>query len=251
MLTRGRLWLLIPAALLATGFFVPGIFSESTRVAFIESEEIMKRYYDWQQAQQRIDGAANQWKKELDGMQAALRAKEDSLERYRLIWSAPEKEAATRLVSDGKKKVQEFWSRKFGPTGSEYATLTKDVLTPIYEKVFSVIQEVAKEEKYDYVFDKTGEVLLLYANPAHDLTRDVMEKLGIKDTAGAPARSPLGARPGSPGMPATGAPGSQRPPGDQRPTGDPGVPPNPDGSTPQAPNKDVPPAPFQDPTQPH
>ncbi len=234
MLTRRRLWLLVPAALLATGLFAPGIFSESTRVGYIESEEIMKRYYDWQQAQQRLDGSANQWKKELDAMQTAVKAKEDSLERYRLIWTAAEKEAAARAVTDGKKKVQEYWTRKFGPTNSEYASLTKDVMTPIYEKVFSVIQEVAKEERYDYVFDKTGEVLLLYANPAHDLTRDVMEKLGIKDTAGAPARTPFGTKPGVPGAPGTPAPGQPRP-------GDPNVPPNPGAPTPDR----------NPPTQPH
>lgn len=180
------------AALLALGFFSPGIFSESTRVAYIESDEIMKRYYDWQQAQQRIDGAANAWKKELEVLQTSLRLKQDSLEKYRLIWSGPEKEGMTKGITDLKAKVQEFWSKKFGPGNSEYAQLNQDVMKPIYEKVFAVIEEVAKEDKYDYVFDKTGEVLLLYANPVHDLTRDVMDKLGIKDTTGAPTRNPIG-----------------------------------------------------------
>lgn len=194
MTTRTRVALLGGiAALFALGFFSPGIFSESTRVAYIESEEIMKRYYDWQQAQQRIDGAANAWKKEIEGMQTALRAKQDSLEKYRLIWSAPEKDAMAKSIADLKTKVQEFWTRKFGPGNtSEYALLNQEIMKPIYEKVFGVIQEVAKQDNYDFVFDKTGEVLLLYANPAHDLTRDVMSKLGIKDTAGVPARTPFG-----------------------------------------------------------
>lgn len=192
MSRSSRIALLCAAALFAFGFFSPGIFSESTRVAYIESEEIMKRYYDWQQAQQRIDGASNSWKKELENMQSALRSKQDSLEKYRLIWSAPEKDAMTKGVSEMKNKVQDFWSKKFGPGNSEYAMLNAEIMKPIYEKVFSVIQEVAKQDNYDYVFDKTGEVLLLYANPAHDLTRDVMDKLGIKDTAGAPSRAPAG-----------------------------------------------------------
>ncbi len=200
------------AALFAFGFFSPGIFSESTRVAYVESEEIMKRYYDWQQAQQRIDGAANAWKKELEGMQAALRAKQDSLEKYRLIWSAPEKEAMNHSIADLKTKVQEFWTRKFGPGGtSEYAQLDGEVMKPIYEKVFGAIQEVAKLDGYDYVFDKTGEVLLLYANPAHDLTRDVMSKLGIKDTAGVPARNPFGTQRGQNAPPGQNMPPGQNP----------------------------------------
>ena len=55
-------------------------------------------------------------------------------------------------------------------------------MKPIIEKIFAAVKDVAKEQKYDYVFEKSGEILLLYANPDHDLTYDVKDKLGIKDT---------------------------------------------------------------------
>ncbi|HET7153529.1 MAG TPA: OmpH family outer membrane protein [Candidatus Kapabacteria bacterium] len=170
------------AMLLTYGFFSPSML-DSTRVGYIESEEITKKFPDFQEAQQRVDAAANAWKKEFEGMQSSLRMKEDSLEKYRLIWSAPEKLNMERDISDLKGKIQDYWTHKFGPGNSEYTQLDDETMRPIYQKIFAAVQDVAKENKYDYVFDKTGEVLLLYANSNHDLTRDVMDKLGIKDTA--------------------------------------------------------------------
>jgi outer membrane protein len=103
-------------------------------------------------------------------------------------------------------------------------------MRPVYQKIFAAVQDVAKENKYDYVFDKTGEVLLLYANSNHDLTHDVMDKLGIKDTA--KTKLPEHPLPGHP-LPGQQTPGS--------PNGQPGFPNggqqgNPNGGQPGSPN---------------
>ena len=181
-LSKGYLLIGCLAAVLFLGFS-PSIFTENTRVAYIESEEIEKKYPDYVQAQQRIDAATNSWKKEYEYMQSALRAKEDSLEKYRLIWSAPEKQTMEQSISEMKIKIQGYYTSKFGPGNSEYSQLNQDIMKPIIEKIFAAVKDVAKEQKYDYVFDKSGEILLLYANPDHDLTNDVKDKLGIKDTS--------------------------------------------------------------------
>ena len=39
------------------------------------------------------------------------------------------------------------------------------------------IQEVAKEEGMNFVFDKAGDVLLLYADAQYDITYKVLDKL--------------------------------------------------------------------------
>jgi outer membrane protein len=53
------------------------------------------------------------------------------------------------------------------------------LLEPIIDKIDSVIQIVAKEKGLSYVFD-TSKGMLLYADEADDLTKDVQAKLNIK-----------------------------------------------------------------------
>jgi outer membrane protein len=43
---------------------------------------------------------------------------------------------------------------------------------------------VAKEEGYDYVFDKSGDILLMYANEKYDLTQKIFIKLKVPVSSG-------------------------------------------------------------------
>jgi outer membrane protein len=57
-------------------------------------------------------------------------------------------------------------------------------MKPVQDRVFKAIQDVAVEEGCDYVFDKSGEILLMYANAKYDLTQKVLAKLAVVPTGG-------------------------------------------------------------------
>ena len=53
-------------------------------------------------------------------------------------------------------------------------------MKPVQNKVFNAIQDVAKEENLDFVFDKSNAVVLLYAKDKYDITTLVLDKLKIQ-----------------------------------------------------------------------
>jgi outer membrane protein len=52
-------------------------------------------------------------------------------------------------------------------------------MRPIQQRILSATEEVATEEGYDYVFDKSEKVLFLYARDEHNLNDLVLRRLGI------------------------------------------------------------------------
>lgn len=73
---------------------------------------------------------------------------------------------------------------------SEQKLLAKsnDLLAPILEKLQKGIKEMAAEQSYDYIFntvDGSGVSILLHGPEQHDLTKQLMEKLGIEIPAAA------------------------------------------------------------------
>jgi Skp family chaperone for outer membrane proteins len=40
-----------------------------------------------------------------------------------------------------------------------------------------VLDDIAKEEGYDYIFDRSGDILVLYANEKNDLTQMVLTRM--------------------------------------------------------------------------
>jgi outer membrane protein len=53
-------------------------------------------------------------------------------------------------------------------------------MKPIQNKVFTAIQDVAKDEDLDFIFDRSGDVMLLFAKDEYDVTTLVLEKLKLK-----------------------------------------------------------------------
>lgn len=56
----------------------------------------------------------------------------------------------------------------------------EEVYKPILDKAEKAIKDVAKEKKYDFVFDISAGGVMLYGNEAFDITRDVKAKMGLK-----------------------------------------------------------------------
>jgi outer membrane protein len=74
--------------------------------------------------------------------------------------------------------VEQLRERYFGPEGRLY-TRQKKLMRPIQKRVLAAAEEVATEEGYDYVFDKSEKVLFLYAREEHNLNDQVLRALGI------------------------------------------------------------------------
>jgi outer membrane protein len=76
------------------------------------------------------------------------------------------------------KQISDYREKKFGTNGEMFQK-QDELMKPVQNKVFSAIKEVAQEEDYDYVFDRSGDILLLYAKDKYDITVKVLNKLKL------------------------------------------------------------------------
>jgi outer membrane protein len=82
-----------------------------------------------------------------------------------------EKELVTQ-----EEQIEEFRQSKFGVNGELYKK-QDEFMKPIQNRVFSAIEEVALERELDFVFDRSGDLIFLYAKEEYDITGDVLNKL--------------------------------------------------------------------------
>ncbi|MCS7229814.1 MAG: OmpH family outer membrane protein [Candidatus Kryptonium sp.] len=146
------------------------------KIGYVDSETIMKQLPEAQEAQRKIDALVQQWQIELQRMRDEWKAKYDEYERRKLILTDEARAQMEKELTELDRKIAEFQMQKFGPDGELYRK-QDEFVKPIQNKIFNAIKEVAIEEGYDFVFDKSGEILLLYANEKYDLTQKVLNKL--------------------------------------------------------------------------
>jgi outer membrane protein len=146
------------------------------KVGYVDSETIMRQLPEAQEAQRKIDALVQQWQAELQKMKDEWKSKYDEYERRKLILTDEARAQMERELSELDRRIAEFQMQKFGPDGELYRK-QDELIKPVQSKIFNAIKEVALEEGFDFVFDKSGEILLLYANEKYDLTQKVLNKL--------------------------------------------------------------------------
>jgi outer membrane protein len=163
--------------------FLAGIFTSASygqlKIGYIDSDAIMDNLPDAQDAHQKIDALVQEWQTELNKMESSWKVKYDDYEKRKLIMSdqtRAELEAELIKLEQG---ISEYREKKFGTNG-ELFQKQDELMKPVQNKVFNAIQEVATQEDLDFVFDKSGDIMLLYAKEQYDLTQIVLEKLKLQ-----------------------------------------------------------------------
>lgn len=149
----------------------------SQKVAFVVSDVIRDNFPEARQSEQRIKSIVEDWKRELEAIDRRIEDLKQEIAKNRLIWSDEEKRTKEKELSDQNVTRLEFSRRKFEP-GGEYDQTVRAMMKPVEEKIFATVQQVAADEGFDIVLDKSVHSLP-YSNPKYDLTVKVLRKLGV------------------------------------------------------------------------
>jgi Skp family chaperone for outer membrane proteins len=52
---------------------------------------------------------------------------------------------------------------------------------PVQDQVLSIVQDVAKERKYDFVFDRSSDVIMLYSAKNYDISELVLKRIQVQE----------------------------------------------------------------------
>ena len=76
------------------------------------------------------------------------------------------------------KETIELQTQYFGVNG-EYFLKRQEFIQPIQDRVFNAMKKIAKREGYAFVFDKSNQSNLVYAEKEYDISNTVLEEMGI------------------------------------------------------------------------
>lgn len=148
------------------------------KVGYFSSEGVMKQLPDAQDAQKQLDQLVADWQAEAAKIQDEWKRKFEEYDKRKLIMTDQRRADAERELRELDQRIIDYRNGKFGQNG-ELFQKQNELMKPVQDRVFKAVQEVAKEEGFDYVFDKSGDILLMYANEKYDLTQKIMAKLKV------------------------------------------------------------------------
>lgn len=164
--------------ILFTLLIVPSIAFAQLKIGYIDSNAIMDQLPDVQDARQRLDALIQEWQTELNRLESEWKSKYDDYEKRKLIMSEQTRAETESELVRLENQIAEYREKKFGTNG-ELFQKQDELMKPVQNKVFNAIKEVAQEEDLDFVFDRSGDIMILYAKEKYDITAKVLAKLKI------------------------------------------------------------------------
>ena len=150
-----------------------------TKVGYIDSKKIIESMQEATDAKLKLDNLITEWQRELTTLQDSLKQMKDDFDKKKLILTDQLKQQTEKEISDLDAAITNYKVAKFGE-GGEYFQKQKEFMKPVQDRIFLAIEKVALEEDYDYVFDRSSEILLLFVNERYDLTAKVQKVISGK-----------------------------------------------------------------------
>ncbi len=149
------------------------------RFAYVDSDYILKHMPDYASAQKQLGALSDQWQKEVDNKFQEMDRLYKSYQADQVLMTPDMKKRREAEIVDKEKLAKDFQRQKFGPDG-ELQQKSSSIMKPIQDRVAKAVQAVAEADNLDMIFDKNGEVIMMYANPRYDKSDDVIRRLGLK-----------------------------------------------------------------------
>jgi len=156
-----------------------GISFSQLKIGYVDSDAIMDKLPDAQDARQKLDALVQEWQTELNKMESDWKTKYDDYEKRKLIMTDQTRAELEAELVKLEQQIADYREKKFGTNG-ELFQKQEELMKPVQNKIFNAIQEVATEEDFDFVFDRSGDIMILYAKEQYDVTQLVLDKLKLQ-----------------------------------------------------------------------
>ena len=150
------------------------------RIAYIDMDVILSKNKESRTANQLLDEKIVQWKKEIELKKIQLKQIEDQFAVEKILLT-PE------LIADREMEIKDFASevvslqeKRFGPNG-DMMIQKNQLLKPVQDQVLSIVQDIAKERKYDFVFDRSSDIIMLYSAKNYDISDLVLRRIQAQE----------------------------------------------------------------------
>lgn len=148
-----------------------------TKIGYVDSKVILEQFPDAIKAQGELDALVEKWQGDIDSMKQDLQALYGEYQKNEKKYSEKQKNDEQQKLIKKQQVLEDYQRAKFGQQTGELYQKQEQFLKPVKKKIFEGIEQVAKDQGMQFVFDKTGDILLLYADSTFDITYKVLDKL--------------------------------------------------------------------------
>ena len=150
---------------------------KAQKFAYVDSQFILEHIPEYKQAKQELDDISYQWQEEIETAYQSIDKLYRAYQTDKVLLSDKMRQDREDEIIEKEKEVKELQQQRFGSDGDLYKK-QEELIRPIQNLIYNAIQEFAEQGRYGVIFDKSSDLLMLYADENLDKSEKILDYLG-------------------------------------------------------------------------
>jgi len=146
------------------------------KIGYIDTEYILENLPEYIQISKRLEQKAGEWKNEIEERSRKIQIKKESLNSERILLTKDMIEEIEDNIMYDEEQLNEYQQKRFGPRG-DLIIQKQQLIQPIQDQIFNALRELAKSRDYDFIFDKSADIVMLYSDKRYDLSDQILRTI--------------------------------------------------------------------------
>lgn len=146
------------------------------RIAYIDMEYILANVPEYQEASAQLDQRVQEWKTQLERDLQKVEEMRISLEQERPLLTRELIEEREATIDFEASRIAEYQQKRFGTNG-DFILQKRRLIQPVQDQVFNAIQEIGEQRNYDFIFDRTSNVGMVFSAEKHNISEQVLRMI--------------------------------------------------------------------------
>jgi len=150
------------------------------KIGYVDMNVVLNKNNNYKASQKTLDEKIEQWKKEIELRKIKLKQIQDQFQAEKILLTPEliaDRELEIKIFADEIISLQE---KRFGPEG-DMVIERNMLLKPLQDQVLTIVQEIAKEKKYDFIFDRSSDLIMLYSTKNYDISDLVIKRIELQE----------------------------------------------------------------------
>ncbi|MCB0471111.1 MAG: OmpH family outer membrane protein, partial [Flavobacteriaceae bacterium] len=143
------------------------------RIGYIDTEYILQNIPEYQEATAQLQTKVEQWKAEIEQRLGVIAQKRKDLSNEKALLTKELIEEREEDITFEEQEILDYQQKRFGPDG-DLSLQKKALMQPIQDQIFAAVQDIAEDRNYDFIFDKSADVVMLYSAQRFDLSDQIV-----------------------------------------------------------------------------
>ena len=147
------------------------------KFAYVDTDYILSKIPEFAQSEDLINKYSKQWNDEIEASYKEIEQMFKDYQSEEILLDESLKIKRQEAIIEKEKYVQSLQQKYFGSEGELYKK-RQELISPIQDRIFDAIQQLAANNKYSIIFDASSDLIMLYSNPDLDKSDKILQIMG-------------------------------------------------------------------------